>query len=148
MEHSPNDPLAADVRRPGTIRTAGLLLWSAFIAGLISSIPKVRGPIQGAEDASLMPYLVMVAFVDVILALVILFALRRRNWARWALLGWTAFTWASMLSIFRYTVSVSPFAAALDLFLSVAYLVACVLLFLGPGGTWFRKRSGSEARAL
>lgn len=121
---------------PASIKTAVLLMWTAFLLSIITSYARVNS----SEPGFALPiiYLFMIVYF-LLLALIVYQTSRGRNWARityvvLTLLGWYGTIVEPIMSIKR-----APVVGLLSIALIVLGLIAIILLFMPASNLWFKQ---------
>jgi hypothetical protein len=137
--------------RPARIGFACRILWVTVLLSVATLHPSVRGEwwLEGvpagdeeAAGAMLVGGLVMSGLFFAVFVTALFLTGRRRNWARWLLLGLLALGWMMWLSDLSRSFAETPGAALADTLICAAELWAAYLLFLTPEAAWFRRRAG------
>ena len=157
MERSPYEPPGATVKdqpdvappQPPQVARAIRLLWAVLAASLVSLLPLFRGTWWVIPDASASPaaglavgVVVTVIWSGIMIALIRRLN-RRRNWARWVLLGYLSIGWIALAIDLPSTLEATPFAGMIDVVVAICELSASYLLFLSPGAEWFKRQRAS-----
>jgi hypothetical protein len=127
-----------DVEKPSQITTAVNLLWASLAIGFVKSIMDVQH--LGSQASPAFTNFILIS-VFAVMALLIVFISKGKNWARITFL--VLFILGSPLSIplglGEFTRS--PVLGAFSLVQIVLQVVALYIVFTKPGAAWFKKQS-------
>ncbi len=147
-DRNPFQPPRADVEdpssgfgpRPDSVKHACAIVLISFAIGVLTQIPGVRPEPLGEAE---IPFWINAALFLVFGALTLWLVsavYSARNWGRWSLLVYLGLTWLLGVGLVMGDLQSTPILALIDLACIGMEVVACGLLFFGPGGKWFRAR--------
>jgi len=119
-----------------------MAFWLTWIIGLLSLLPGVRDGLWNDDEVPLALSITLGVVFAVFSAWLILMTSRGRNWARWALVIYTAVSWLLLLSDPDALRAQGTLAVAIDAAMLFIELYASFLLLFGEGVQWFRPAPG------
>ena len=128
---------AKNVEKPSQINTAVNLLWASLAIGFVKSIVDMQH--LGSQASPAFTNFILISVIAV-MALLIVFISKGKNWARITFL--VLFVLGSLPSIplVLGEFSRSPVLGAFSVIQIVIQIVALYLVFTNPGATWFKKQ--------
>jgi len=127
---------------PRQVRRALVLLWISLAAGLVLSIVETVPLESEGDPAWEWIFWGVIAIGYGITALLLVFAARRHNWARWVLLALTFLAVAFMLYPWDW-MTAEHYREMLDPSTAVLFVmdfVGLYWLFSGSGAAWYRNK--------
>jgi len=152
MSSNPYQPPGAEVAdapdssppRPRSVHLACQLVLASFALGLVTLVPGVDVTRPDDPAVHWAVTLVVVLVFGAITVWLTYATHQRRNWARWALLGYLIFGWFLSAGELPSDLERAPLVGLLGVGAAVIELVAVWFLFTGAGAKWF---SGRQAAA-
>ena len=147
MNEDLDSPITDRARRfpPHSVYAACVLILAALVFGLLALAPGIR---VSPPNEQPIPLLFTLSVVILFSGLTVWFAievLRRKNWARWAMLIYLSLGWLLGGAEVADTFAQSPLAAFIETFSMAMEIFACWLLFSGASAQWFRERSTPQS---
>ena len=122
------------IATPFVVKRSVLLL---AITLIFSTLYLWADPKTWEASAQMMPWMwVGLALINGLFALLLVLTLHRRNWARWAVVVWSAIGWILTVST-TFMVDVTTLDRLVELVVIAVEVWACAQLLSKASSTWF-----------
>ena len=122
---------------PVTVRNACWLILFALGLGFVTLLPGLRPPQPDVSAGGFVFEALWIAVFSGLTYRLTKLIRRRRNWARWTMLGLLAVGWVLVVATLSDELARSPVTVAIETITTIVEMFAAWLLFTGSGARWF-----------